>query len=220
MRESGICRVEITGVYKSDLALYCAYILQKMGYHVLICDSTGAGEMEHSIRRPGRYMELIRYKDMDFAFSDLVSLDEKYEYIFYLRDFGNMEEIGARWRIWVCDGARIHMEALAREWIRRGGEKKELPDKTILVYRNLYGLHGREYLHGKGLDAHDNVFQCGHDCMDEACYQRLQYIAFTHITEISADLEACIFGILMKITNDGEKQVKRGIRMAKRGSAY
>lgn len=219
MNECGICRVGITGVYKLDIALYCAFVLQKMGYHVLICDETQTGETSHSIRKPVKNMDLIRYKEIDFAFSDLVSLDERYGYIFYLTDFGFTKEIKVQWQVLVCDGLREHVEQLAKEWNGKRGEI--MPDNTMVIYRNLYGLHGEEYLRQRGIDDKNvEIIQCHHDCMDEACYQRLQYVPFTHITEMSADLEMCIYRILMNITNDGEKQVKRGIKLAKRGSAY
>lgn len=221
MKDCSICRVGITGVYKLDLVLYCALVLQKMGYPVLVCDETQSGETLHGIRKPGKYMDLIRYKDIDFAFSDLVMLDEQYRYIFYLWDFGNSKEIQVQWKIFVCDGEREHIENLSKEWFDAEGNNGKLVDNRMVIYRNLYGLHGMEYLRQKGINEKNvEIIQCQHDCMDEACYQRMQYVPFTHITEMSADLEHCIYRILMNITGDGDRQVKKGIKMAKRGSAY
>lgn len=221
MIETNIRRIAVTGVHKADIVMYCAYILKLSGYEVLVYDGTKNREIQRCIRKPDKPMDIVRYKDMDFAFSELVSLDEKYDYIIYMRDFGDIPQQADRY-IFISDGQWTSVEALIGELNRYlWGEKLSHVD-CMLVYRDLYSSYGMEYvqeqLKGKLAGMLQNTVH--HDCMDEACFQRLQFRPFSHLTDISADMELTVRRILQFCSGMDEKVIKRSIRQAKRGRAY
>lgn len=222
MVQTNIRRIAITGVHKADIVMYCAYILQKMEYRVLVCDGTKSREIKHCIRKPNKPMEMVRYKDMDFAFSDLVSLDEGYDYIFYVRDFEDFPVSHVDKHIFISDGERASLDALVREISRLSWSEQFHEADCMIVYRDLYSAYGTEYVQERVKRRIRGMFfsSMQHDCMDEACYQRLQFRPFSHITEISSEMELTIRRILQLCSGLDEKFIKRGIKLAKRGRAY
>lgn len=221
MKQRNICRIEIAGVHKLDLVFYCAYILSRMEFRVLVCDFTRHKETQFCIRKPRRQMELVRYKEIDFALSDFAASDDSYDYIFYVQDEKGETFVRADRYIWVCDGHRRHIVAFEQLKQRRF-EQQVSPDCVLMVFRNLFAAYGLEGVSkaSEGREHCVRELRCAHDCMDEAAYERLQYMPFTHIPNISPELEGCIRNILQFSTGIEEKQLKRGIRLAKRGRAY
>lgn len=221
MIQNNIRRIAVTGVHKADIVMYCAYILQKLEYDVLVCDGTKKREMERCIRKPGKPMDIVRYKDIDFAFSEFVSLDERYDYILYVRDFGDIPQQADK-HIFISDGQWTSIEDLVSEISRCTWSEDFCQADCMIVYRDLYSSYGLEYVEERLKRKLQGMFinSVHHDCMDEACYQRMQFRPFSHLTDVSADMELTIKRILQFCSGMEEKTIKRGIRQAKRGRAY
>lgn len=222
MEEKNIRRIVVTGVHKADIIMYCAYVLQKLEYRVLVCDMTRNHELEYCIRKPDKPMELVRYKNMDFAFSELVSLEEGYDYIFFVQDFDDLPPRHADKRIFICDGDRAAMEALIRDMSRIAWNEKCCAEACMILYRDLYVSYGMEYVKTRMRSKLEGmcIHSIHHDCMDEACYERMQFRPFSHMAEVSADMELAVRRVLEFCTGIDAKSVKRGVKMSKRGRAY
>lgn len=222
MLKENIRRIVVTGVHKEDMVMYCGYILSKLRYKVLICDRTENRELERCIRKPDKPMDMVRYKEIDFAFSDLVSLDEGYDYIFYVQDYGEFARQQTHKYVFLCDGCKDHLDGLIDEISKITWGQKVQAEDCMIVYRDLYVAYGMEYVEKyvkdsiKGMSIH----AINHDCMDEACYQRMQFRPFSHLADISSEMESAIKVMLQHCTGLEEKAIKRGIKLAKRGRAY
>lgn len=215
--QKSIHRITITGVHKLDIVLYVSDILRCLGYRILICDRTRDKETAGCICRPDRSMELVRYMDMDFAYSELAALDEVYDYIFYLQDYNCPSQNPGRWSIYVCDGMNRHLLQLKQEMGKRyQGEQKQ---NAIIVFRNMYHCVAKEkfieYQKKQQLDM--KVYFCMHECIDEAAYQQLQFERFTGMGAISGRMEKVLRQLLCEVTQLEEQEVRKGIKMAKRG---
>lgn len=214
--QKNIQRIAVTGVHKLDIAMYVAYVLQCLGYRILICDRTHARETAGCIQKPDKAMELVRYREMDFAYSELVALDENYDYILYMQDFGSSLGMQAKRNILVCDGIREHVTALQQEVKQLFQEEQA---SAVILFRDVYASYAADRFDEcqRKWKLWLNVFECPHDCMDEAAYQRLQFQRFIHIAEISGTMETAIRQVLCYGTDIEEKEVRRGIKLAKRG---
>lgn len=218
--QKSIRRITVTGVHKLDIVLYMAYVLRCAGCRVLICDRTRTKETGGCIQKPDKSMELVRYREMDFAYSELALLDEDYDYILYVQDFDSTDRIWAERNIFVCDGMREHVSALRQEVGKLSGEERQA--SSAVLFRDVYHPYAvenfEEYQAKRNLGI--AVYQCPHDCMDEAGYQALQFRSFTYIAGMSGKMEMCIRELLAYGTDLEEREIRCGIRMAKRGRNY
>ena len=109
------------------------------------------------------------------------------------------------------------MTALRQEVKRLFQEEKQA--SAVVLFRNMYVSYAVNQFEEcqRKWKLWLNVYECPHDCMDEAGYQRLQFQEFTHIAEISKTMETAIRQVLCYGTDLEEKEVRRGIKLAKRG---
>lgn len=220
MVKENIRRVTIAGVHKVDIVMYLALILTRLGFRVLVCDRTSFRELKVCIKRPAKELGLVRYQEIDFAFSELVSLDEEYDYIFYVQDFLMFSEYQDKQVIYVCDGIRKHLELLIQELNRtKWSENRKITDSCMIIYRDLYGSYGADYVR-KSCEwqlQDSQVMILRHECMDEAAYQRMQFAPILCLPEVSYQLETCLKELLHNRFGIEEKKIKQGMKMAKRG---
>lgn len=219
--KNNIRRIVVTGVHKADMIMYCAYILQKMKYRVLVCDETGNREMESCIRRPSKPISIVRYKEIDFSFSELTALDEGYDFIFYVQDFDEFPMREAEKRIFISDGTKMAIDSLIRDISRMSWGDCLNPEDCMIIYRDMYTSYAVDYVTTrlKSKVQEMSVTVVPHDCMDEACYYRMQFQPFSHMTDISADMDMAVRRMLQFVTGMDEKMIKKGIKLAKRGRA-
>lgn len=220
MEEQSIRRIAMTGVGKADIVIYCAYALQKMEYKVLVWDETKSREMSYSIMKPDGPIDVVRYKNMDFAFSEVVSLEEGYDYVLNVRDFDSGISENAHKYVLICDGDRCSIDGLGWHVSAMKDRDVDINDCMIL-YRNVYGSYGADraqtMLDCLGFSVFSHTL--GHDCVDEACRERMQYRPFTSMADVSGEMERSIRKLLAFATGLDEKQIRRGIKLAKRGRA-
>lgn len=215
-------RIGFAGAHMLDLVLYCSYILKNMGLQVLVCDWTRKKVLYDRIQKPKKEMHLIRYKGMDFAFSQLAALDENYDVLLYVQDFAEPLEVPVHRQIFVCDGlydntvqfVQMAQKCFARHLYEDG--------QVMVVYRDIFEQSGCGYIkkHMKQIYSDASYELLMHDCMDEAAYQYLQFHVFSSIGNISEEMEACLKSILIFMDYNHhweERQIKKAVRLSKRG---
>lgn len=194
-----------------------------MGLQVLICDWTREKILHKCIRKPNKEMDLIRYKDMDFAFSQFAALDEIYDVILYIQDLEEPLDTQMQRQVFICDGIRENIQkmvALTQKCFARNMYTKE---QMMIVYRDIFQESACEYVTAQMQGAFEGVTceKLKHDCMDEAAYQYLQFHLFSGINHISEEMDICLKAILefidfRKIWE--EKLIRKALKSAKRGS--
>lgn len=212
-------RIVIAGVHKADLAMYCACVLQSLSFRVLVCDRTRHRELENSIVKPKKQMDLIRYQKMDFAFSEFAVLDERYDYLIFVQDFDQMLPERMEACIYVCDGERTHIKECVDTLMKEQFSGATPPQGQLVIFRDLYAAYEWMYLDGKKEQIVQKlqIVEVPHDCLDEAAYQKMQYQPLLHLPELSTDMATALNKMLCFVTKMEEKTVKKAMKSAKRG---
>lgn len=222
MVRHNVHRIVISGVHKSDLAMYCACVLQSLSFHVLVCDRTRHRELENCIIKPTKHMELVRYQKMDFAFSEFAALDENYDYLIFVQDFEQMLPEKIEVCVYVCDGERVHIKECVDTLMKENVACPDSEAEQLVIFRDLYASYERKYLESKKEKTGQKlqVVEVPHDCMDEAVYQKMQYQPFSHLPNLSDKMETALRKLLCRITQTEEKTIKKAMKSAKRGRVF
>lgn len=198
-----------------DFIVYTAFVLNNMGYKVLVNDRSRNREMADIISHNDFECDIRTYRNIDFLFSngDMPGYDFILTYISDISELGRYENF--RYIL-------INQSAYRTELYRCTELMEYMKTDTLFVLRDKVGNIGKKYLSKYVLPNEKllSIYEVGYDGWDKKYQLFMDYDGVGDFKYISDDLCRALNRCISVITGKEQGDVKKALKWAKGGKVF
>lgn len=198
--------------------MYCAFILNNMGYRILVNDWSNTKELSHVISH-NDYSNTIRtYRNIDFNFS----YDELKGYDYVITYITEYDMIAGRLDISGYCYMIINSSVYKNSIFKCENIIRKFKGDIIFIIRDRIGSIGRKYI-GKFMISSDKIlcmYEVKFDEYDKEYQYGMDYDGLIEFKYLSDDLCKALVKSISIISGRSQNVVKKALKWAKGGKVF